>query len=33
MPDLTVALARFVILDSAVNSLYHIVYKFFYIFI
>ena len=33
MPDLIVVLVRFVILDSVVNSLYHIVYKIFYIFI
>ena len=33
MPDLTVVLVHFVILDSVVNSLYHIVYKIFYIFI
>lgn len=33
MPDLTVVLMHFVILDSVVNSLYHTIYNFFYSFI
>jgi len=33
MPDLTVVLVHFVILDSVVNSLYHTIYNFFYSFI